>query len=679
MPADSTDAPTQPPAVATAQAAVGQNDFLLTSELVNARFHRRSPVLFVTFDNLASVGEYDPPQPWLHARVAKAGSSILGLIASRKDWYRNADTPRLLTDLRDAGFFEGFERIIFTGTSMGAYAALTYSGLVPGAQVLAFSPQTTLNQTIAPFEHRFKYALRKWDWDAPAFLDAAEAVPQAKRVLLFYDPFVREDRAHAARLQGPHVAHIKCRHFGHRLIRQLKACGVLQELIETVGAGRFDAGAFHKGLRSRREVRPWCREMLANTITAHHPRLAQAALDHMDTREPGARYLKKLQAQLDHRIATPIAQEITLTTGNPQPPFAGKAIIAGHATVVPERPHDTKLASGVLLANGQYCELSRTWIRASKATERPSLSRDEPIDTLRGTHLFAGHMRGHFGHFLVESTARLWALEGFETEIDSLLYLPFRGAVSKARRARRALQGFFDQLNLTVPIRIVNKAIEVEKLYVPELGFGWEERYAGAPLYRQLMRTRLGRDIPPEGHDRLYISRARLPSRRGGVLGEEVIEENLAREGYDIFHPERHPLPVQIARYKAARQVVALDGSALHLAAFFLPLKPQLCIILRRSKANVADYIRQYQSFCETTPDVIDAIRNDWVSDDAKRVNFRSVGELDFPALFAQLKELGYVGSRFAPRLPAAGDLRPLIQDLSDDRGADLTRFDEGR
>ncbi|WP_299672873.1 glycosyltransferase family 61 protein [uncultured Roseobacter sp.] len=669
MPADKTDALNQPSVVATAQIAAAKDSFVLSTDLVDAQFHRRSPVLFVTFDNLGSVGEYDPPQPWLHARVAKAGFSILGLIARRKDWYRNADTPRLLEDLRDAGLFDGFQRIVFTGTSMGAYAALTYARIVPGSDVLAFSPQTTLNQKIAPFEHRFKYALRKWDWEAPAFLDAAEAIPRAGQILLFYDPFVREDRAHAMRLQDPRVIHVKCRHFGHRLIRQLKSCGVLEDLIAHVGNGRFDEVAFQKSLRNRRDIRAWCREMLENSIKAHHLKLTDAALGHLEKREPGARHLAKLRDRLDARRAIPIARDIIYTDGSPQQPFSGRIVKAGYAKVVPERPHDTKLASGVLLADGRYCDLSRTWIRASKATPPPVLSREEPLQTLSGTHLFGGHIRGHFGHFLVESTARLWALEKLDTEIESLLYLPFRGAAGKARRARRALKSFFDQLNLKVPIRIVDKTVEVEALYVPELGFGWRDRYAGSPLYRQLVRDRLGRDVQAEGCEKLYISRARLPSQRGGILGEQFVEDNLAQQGYDIFHPERHPLEVQIARYKAARQVVALDGSALHFAAFCLPLRPKLCIILRRSQANVADYIKQYQTFCEVTPDVIDVVCNDLVSRDAKRVNFRSVGELDFQALFEELKRLDYVAHAFKPVLPSSADLNRLAMEVPE--GAD--------
>ena len=92
-----------PASVANAAEAVGKDSFFLAHGLVDAWFLRRSDVLLVSFDNLASIDEYEPPQPWLQARAAKAGFSILGLLASRRDWYRNEDAPALIAELRDAG------------------------------------------------------------------------------------------------------------------------------------------------------------------------------------------------------------------------------------------------------------------------------------------------------------------------------------------------------------------------------------------------------------------------------------------------------------------------------------------------------------------------------------------------------------------------------------------------
>jgi hypothetical protein len=247
-----------------AAAALRLPAFRLRGGLCDAWFERRSDVLYVTFDNLGSFGEYDPPQPWLQARVARQGFSILGILPARKDWYRNPDAPALVATLRDAGLFAPFAHVIFAGASMGAFAALTLSSLVPGSTVLAFAPQTTLSRRIAPFETRYRYARRTWDWTTPDHLDAARDAGTAARVWLLYDPFVPEDAAHAARLAAlPHVVPLRLGHCGHRLIRRIKDCGALDDLIGGVGRRDLDLAALRQKLRARRDLQVWQRALLA--------------------------------------------------------------------------------------------------------------------------------------------------------------------------------------------------------------------------------------------------------------------------------------------------------------------------------------------------------------------------------------------------------------------------------
>ena len=678
-----------PEEVASPTDAVRREAFLLRGGLVDAWFIRRSDVLLITFDNLGSIGEYAPPQPWLQGRAAKAGFSILGLMASRKDWYRNDDTPRLLIALRDAGLFAGFRRILLVGASMGGFAALTYASLIPGAVVLAFSPQTTLSRQIAPFERRYRYAARKWDWSSPAFLDAAEGASAAAEVHLVYDPFVREDKAHALRLTGPQVRHYPMGHMGHRAIRGIKTTGMLQTLIEGIATGSLDRQALAQGLRARRQDPSWQRALLAEAERRGHPRLALLAAQRLAQDNPENRFARRAARRLaadGQEMQAPQASargvyggctggdtpaDSLRTVKNPAPsrPFRGEMAILHRALVVPERKDDIPLACGVLDATGTWCDLSKGWIRARKSYPKPTLMPQDRITDLPGTHLYAGHFRGHFGHFLVEATARLWALDHLGERPDSILYLPYRGQVAAIEKAIRDLNPFFTLLGLNMPIRTYGTIRRVERLIVPELGFGWGERYAGSPAYRAFMQGRLNAAAPAEGAENLYISRAKLNAQRGGILGETLIEENLARLGYEIFHPERHPLEVQIARYKAARRIVALDGSALHLAAYVLKPGAKVAMIKRRSRANVADYLLQFKSFCNVAIDVVDVVRTDWVAEGVTRSDYRSIGELDFAALFTQLAAQGYTPPDFRPDLPSQADIRAILDQYQDKRG----------
>lgn len=666
----------QPPLSRNPRRAVRRAAFLLQRPLVDAHFIRRSADhLIVTFDNLSSVGQTDPAQPWLSNRAAQMGLSILGLIARRKDWYRNPDAADLIVTLREAGLFAQFSRVTFIGASMGGFAALTHAGLVPGAHVLAFSPQSTLARDRVPFDRRYRYAQKTWDWASPDRLDAADTVGQAASVTLVYDPFEREDKLHAQRLDGPNVRHIHADHLGHRAIRVMKEAGGLDELISGVAQGRFNALAYARAARGRRDVLYWQRALLGAAEARGHLRLAAAAAARLAALNPDQRHSQRAAARLDSLARalpapTPaFEEEIHILDGRPRKPFAGTILRLGRAVVVPEREGDAKLASGVLKADRSYADLSRAWIRARKPTPAPRLMRGQTLDHLPGRYLYAGHFRGHFGHFLVESTARLWALDHVSGPLDGILYLPYRGQAAPIEAAMRGHQPFFQALGISAPLKLISRPTQVEELILPELGFGWEDRYAGSPAYRRFMMDRLSAAAEPQGGDKLYISRSRLPAARGGVLGETVIEENLSRLGYEIFHPERHSIPEQIARYRAARSVIALDGSALHLAAFVLPRKARVTMILRRSRANASDYIRQYKSFLGITPAVVDVIRHDWVAGQADRADFRSVGELDFPRLFDTLKAMRLVPQNFRPDLPGDNQLRAMLAALQDRRG----------
>ena len=675
---------TLPAAVNSPSIAVKTDAFLLRGGLVDACFIRRSDTLLVTFDNLSSVGETSPAQPWLLNMSAKLGHSILGIMAHQKDGYRNSDTSEIIRDLHDAGLFAGFRRVLFVGASMGGFAALTYASLVPGAAVLAFSPQSSLSRRIVPFEKRYHYAQRKWDWSSPEFVDAAASLAPGTEVYLAYDPFVPEDRAHARRIAG--AKHIRLSHMGHRAIRHVKEAGALSQMIGAIAEGRFDVAELGKALRARRLDLLWRREIMAEAERRGHLKLALAVALRMAEIEPEDRFARRLIRRLRPLVLgmrpksarAPIDKTFRLREGRPRGPFSGTIHHLGRALVLPEREGDAKLASGVLKADGSYVELSRAWIRARKSTPEPTLRPGEQITDLPGQHLFGGHFRGHFGHFLVESTARLWALDHLAEKPESILYLPYRGAHGATQKAIEAQRPMFDLLGIDVPIRSHPGILRVAELFVPELGFGWLDRYGGSPAYRKFMCTRLSAAAAAEGGEKLYISRAKLASHRGGILGETVIEENLARAGFEIFHPERHPIEVQIARYKAAKCVVALDGSALHLAAYVLRPEAKMAMILRRSSANVADYMLQYQQFKGIVPDVINVIERDWISGDSTRADFRSVGELNFAALFTQLKSLGHLEAGFKAKLPTKAAMAQMLADQGEKRGDGFRALERG-
>lgn len=265
-------------ATATASAtgtATAPGRFLVERERASLCFEPGSDVLFVTFDNLATIDEGWPRGPWLLSRLADEGYSVLGVQSRAKDWYRNADAAPLLAGLVATGFFSRFSRVILTGASMGGFAALNFAPLVPGARVLAFSAQSTMNKVIAPFEQRFPFAVRKSNWEGQPFLDAAAAIPYIPSVTLAFDPFVPEDRAHAARMAGPNVTMLRLDHATHEAVRVVMKSGALSPLL-TAMAASGGLEPFWTAYRGRRTVSKWQRA-ITTAMAPRHPRLTIGA------------------------------------------------------------------------------------------------------------------------------------------------------------------------------------------------------------------------------------------------------------------------------------------------------------------------------------------------------------------------------------------------------------------
>lgn len=281
-PAEPAARPVAPPAMDAARAA-GADRFLVQGERGNLWFEGRgeADTLIVSFDNLATIDEGWPRHPWAWRRLEPMGHAVLGVQSHAKDWFRQPTSPAQIAALRDAGFFDRFRQIVLTGASMGGFAALNFAPLIPGARVLAFSPQSTMNKGIAPFEQRFPFAVRKSDWGDMPFLDAAAAIPYIARAVLLFDPFVPEDKAHAARMRGPNVEQIACPHATHEAIRVILKSGTFPLLIAAMMRDEPIGPAFWAAYRARRTVPKWQRALIARAAQAGHPKLVAAACNRL--------------------------------------------------------------------------------------------------------------------------------------------------------------------------------------------------------------------------------------------------------------------------------------------------------------------------------------------------------------------------------------------------------------
>ena len=232
-----------------------------------AAFVQRSAAqLVVTFDNLHNVGDARPERdPWAAKFCAERNFSHLGIMSQSSDWFRDAALIDFFAKLARDGFFAQFDRVCFAGTSMGGFGALSFAALAPGCNVIAFSPQSTLNSALVPWEKRFANG-RAADWSLP-FSDAAETIAPVGRAYIIHDPFFVPDRMHATRLQGPEVIHLKAFGFGHKTALVANRMGLLKLIMEKGIEGTLTEAEFYRLIRARKDIFLY-REAMAAALTS---------------------------------------------------------------------------------------------------------------------------------------------------------------------------------------------------------------------------------------------------------------------------------------------------------------------------------------------------------------------------------------------------------------------------
>ncbi|WP_265501122.1 glycosyltransferase 61 family protein [Paracoccus beibuensis] len=268
----------------------------------------------------------------------------------------------------------------------------------------------------------------------------------------------------------------------------------------------------------------------------------------------------------------------------------------------------------------------------------------DEITPLAGKWMFGGVLYGHFGHFITESFARAWALDEIRGQIEGVLFTP-KQTSGNIDNMLKALRPLMDILGLDVPVRCIMTPTRVEQLYVPRQGVGMSDLTVGSQKFRNFVNAHSGAAIAPEGDERIYISRSLLPPGRGGLVGESLLEQYLADEGYQLFHPQKHPAAVQVARYKAARDIITVDCSPLHMLAYVGNSEQRVGILTRRSMDFAPSFIRQLEAFKGITAFEVNTLVRDWVPGRSLRPGRGSFGEMDVPRTWQILRERGMISS----------------------------------
>lgn len=175
-----------------------------------------------------------------------------------------------------------------------------------------------------------------------------------------------------------------------------------------------------------------------------------------------------------------------------------------------------------------------------------------PVETLEKA-IFAGPLFAAYGHFLLESLARLWAAPSYSE-------CPILWSVQTSDTAPTLLPWMIEilaLLKLNNPIKLVSQPIAVRHLIVPAPGY--EIQYRFGPTHSKFLAQ-----IPwtPESGNKLWLSRAGVEETYG--TGRDELEKALIGDGWKIIKPETMSIKAQMDAFQRAERIAGEQGSALH-------------------------------------------------------------------------------------------------------------------
>ncbi len=222
---------------------------------------------------------------------------------------------------------------------------------------------------------------------------------------------------------------------------------------------------------------------------------------------------------------------------------------------------------GVYSARGEYVSCSRHLRRNKDLTagNPETIALPGDIPRLPGRYLYLGWFFNHYGHFVLESLSRAWALEEAGLVDGYLLHLHAPDA-----RPADDLLAFFDLLAIPrEKLIFVGQDMQVSELLLPSQQ-GVLSRNISAEmlaLYRQL-GSRAAKHQGGKHGARLYISRHFLPSDQRKASNEKVLEDRFRSLGYQVIHPQFLDVTTQLGLFANATDFAGLEGSGLHNILF---------------------------------------------------------------------------------------------------------------
>jgi capsular polysaccharide biosynthesis protein len=232
----------------------------------------------------------------------------------------------------------------------------------------------------------------------------------------------------------------------------------------------------------------------------------------------------------------------------------------------------------------------------------------------------------HYGHFLLESMSRLWAIKAFpELPVAWQFFRKLRRPTGWQLEVMELL-GIADR-----PMILVPRPMRFSTLIVPDAGARLDSFLH--PQQVASLATFPFRD--PRKGKRIWLSRRQLSEVRGRVLEEGAIEDRLAERGWMVISPELLSVRQQLETMADAEILGGFIGSAFHtlLLARDIRAKVRMLRRYRRDIPVIFDGIAKAKGFDQRLIDVRLEKLN------ADKIDALSVNRMEDPAEMDRIVE----------------------------------------
>lgn len=217
--------------------------------------------------------------------------------------------------------------------------------------------------------------------------------------------------------------------------------------------------------------------------------------------------------------------------------------------------------------------------------------------------IYCGPLYHHFGHFLLESLARVW----YASQRPDLPLLWAGASIWATDPPLRSWQReILDILGVTNPCSVATTARNVGRLHIPDIGYRYDDWFH--PQHADFLARYQG---PPQSDSvRLWLSRSKL-AKDVRDFNARPLERRLESAGWHVVHPEQLSVRCQLDTLARASVIAGEEGSAFHALMLLNDVRGKKLHVMRRlggehrNMRTVGDALGLDQSFHTLTDEVV--------------------------------------------------------------------------